>query len=158
MLVADLHYTPALVRRATFAYIRRGMGTAGVFSIACVIIGAFFLGTINPGSWLSGVITGAAVVLLASIVGVYLLHYRLGMAKLRRMGTPHAVLRVDDSAFLVSSQSGTFSVPWETFSDVWRFPEYWLLIWGRGQFLTLPLDDLSDEIRSFISSRISFVR
>ena len=86
------------------------------------------------------------------------MHYRHGMDKLRRMGQPHAVLELTASEVRVSSDAGSFSMPWSTFSGLWRFPDFWLLIIGRGQFMTLPLADLSDEAQSFISSRVGSKR
>ena len=154
MLTVTLHYSPALVRRSVLAYLRRGFGTGGFLALAGLLVAAVFLVITQPGSWLAGAIAGAVAVLLLIIIGLYLLHYHQGMAKLARMQQPHAVLQLTESELIASSQAGSFSAPWSTFTGLWQFSDFWLLIIGKGQFMTLPLADLTDEARTFIASRI----
>ncbi|MFZ1641009.1 MAG: YcxB family protein [Candidatus Contendobacter sp.] len=154
MLTVTLHYSPALVRRSVFAYLRRGFGVVGFVALACLITAALLLVISAPGSWLAGAVSGAVAVLILLLIGLYLLHYRQGMAKLARMGPPHAVLQLTESEIHVSSQGGSFSAPWATFEDLWRFTDFWLIVIGKGQFMTLPLADLTDEAQTFIASHI----
>lgn len=154
MLTVTLHYSPALVRRSVFAYLRRGFGTGGLLALAGLLVAAIFLVTTQPASWLAGAVAGAVAVLLLLLIGLYLLHYRQGMAKLARMQQPHAVIQLTESGLIASSQAGSFSAPWSTFTGLWRFSDFWLLIIGTGQFMTLPLADLTDDARAFIASRI----
>ena len=154
MLTVTLHYSPALVRRSVFAYLRRGFGTGGLLALAGLLVAAVFLVITQPGSWLAGAVAGAAAVLLLLLIGLYFLHYRQSMAKLARMQQPHAVLQLTESELTASSQAGSFSAPWSACTDLWRFSDFWLLIIGKGQFMTLPLADLSDEARTFIASHI----
>ena len=154
MLTVTLHYSPALVRRSVFAYLRRGLGISGLVALAGLIAAAVFLVASEPGSWLAGLVSGAVAVLILLLIGLYLLHYRQGMAKLARMGQPHAVLQLTELELHVSSQGGTFSTPWSTFTNLWQFADFWLIVIGKGQFMTLPLADLTDEAQAFIASRI----
>jgi hypothetical protein len=154
MLTVTLHYSPALVRRSVFAYLRRGFGTSGFLALTGLLVAAVFLVITQPGSWLAGAVAGAVAVLLLLLIGLYLLHYRQGMAKLARMQQPHAVLQLTESELIASSQAGSFSAPWSTFTGLWRFSDFWLLIIGKGQFMTLPRADLSDDARTFIASHI----
>jgi len=154
MLTVTLHYSPAIVRRSVFAYLRRGIGTGGLVSLGGGGAAALYLVVAHPTSWYSGVVAGGVAILAAVFVGLYFLHYRQGMAKLARMGQPDATLRLTETELVVSSQAGSFSAPWSTFTALWQFKDLWLLLIGNGQFLTLPLADLSDEARSFIASRV----
>lgn len=154
MLTVTLHYSPALVRRSVFAYLRRGIGMGGFVSLAALAVAALYLVVAHPTSWYSGVVAGGVAILAAVFVGLYFLHYRQGMPKLARMGQPVAILHLTESELAVSSQAGSFSAPWSTFTALWQFNDLWLLLIGRGQFLTLPLADLSDEAQSFIASRV----
>jgi hypothetical protein len=154
MLKVTLHYSPALIRRAAFAYLRRGIGMGGFVALAGLIVAALLFVVFEPGSWLAGAVSGAVAVLILLLIGLYLVHYRQGMAKLARMGEPHAVLELTDTQLRASSQGGSFAAPWTTFSGLWRFTDFWLLIIGNGQFMTLPLADLSEEVQAFIASRI----
>ena len=96
MLTATLTYTPALVRRSTFAFVCRSFGKSGFVALGLVVFLGAFLVASEPGTWQAGIICGAAGVLFLFLVGVYFLHYRQGIAKLRRMGKPHAVLELTD--------------------------------------------------------------
>lgn len=150
MLTATLNYTPALVKAAAFGYVRRGLGLGSAIAFAAVIAGAVALALSGPSAWETGAALGAACVLVFLLIGIYLLHYRQGMAKLRRMGSHQATLEFSDASLKVSSGAGSSTLPWTTFSEVWRFPKFWLLIIGQGQYMTLPLADLSPEVQAFI--------
>ncbi len=154
MLTATLTYTPALIRRSTWAFVCRSFGKGGFVALGLVVVAGAYLVASQPGTLQTGIICGAAGVLSLLVVGSYFLHYRQGIAKLQRMGKPHAVIELTDAEFRVSSQAGTFSTPWSTFSALWQFKDFWLLIIGTNQFMTLPLDDLSPEVKAFISSRV----
>jgi hypothetical protein len=91
---------------------------------------------------------------LAFAGGLYFLHYRQGMAKLARMQQPQAVLELTATALTATSQAGAFSAPWSTFTGLWQFGGFWLLIVGKGQFMTLPLADLGEEAQTFIAARV----
>ena len=154
MLTATLSFTPELVRAATLAYVRRGIGFGGAAAFLALLGAAAFLVALRPASWLSGMATGAVLVLAMLVAGLYLLHYRQGLARLRRMGSRTATLELTEAALRVTSDAGSFSAAWSTFPDLWQFPEFWLLIIGRGQFMTLPLAGLSPEARAFIASHV----
>ncbi len=149
-----LSYTPVLVRRAVFAYIRRGMGLGGFAALFCLLTGTGVVLASRPSSWLAGVSCGVSAVLLALLAGLYIIHYRQGLAKLRRLGEPHALLELSETELRVSSQGGSFSAPWSSFTAIWRFSDFWLLILGHGQFMTIPLASLTPEARAFLSSHI----
>ena len=154
MLTVTLHYSPALVRRSVLAYLRRGVGVGGLVALGAIGVGAVTLAVSSPGSWLAGAAAGVVAILALLLLALYFLHYRYGMAKLARMGQPHAILQLTESALIVSSPAGSFSAPWSAFTDLWQFTDFWLLIIDRGQFMTLPLADLTDEAQTFIAARV----
>jgi hypothetical protein len=155
MLKITLHYSPSIVRRSVFAYLCRGFGVGGFLALACLLAAAVFLVVTQPAPWLAGAVSGAVAVIALLLVGLYLLHYRQGMAKLARMQQPHAVLQLTESDLIATSQAGSFSAPWSAFTGLWRFTDFWLLIIDKGKFMTLPLADVTDEAQTFIASRVS---
>lgn len=38
-------------------------------------------------------------------------------------------------------------------TEIWQFPDYWLLFFSRAQFITLPLADLDPEAQELILDR-----
>jgi hypothetical protein len=140
-----LTYTPALVRRAAFAFVRRGMGKLALLGLAILFINAAPLSFSLRYRWLGGMWFGAATVLLILIVLVYFMHYRRGMARLRRMKMPHSTILLIAATFMLTADSGSWSVPWRTFTELWQFREFWLLLTSPNQYITLPMEGLSDD-------------
>ncbi len=154
MYTVTLAYTPALVRAAVFAYLRRALGPGTFLALGAVVLGTGAMLLHDPFSWASGIMLGATLMLLLLFLFVYGLHYRRSMRILRRMGNARARITLTETTFEAASEAGTSAIPWTAFEAVWTFPGFWLLILGGGQFMTLPLADMNSEIRAFILSRI----
>jgi hypothetical protein len=105
-------------------------------------------------SWLVG-LTGTVVGIgLLTTASIYVVHIRNSMAKFREMGTPHATLKLDDSSFTIKSEMGAATLQWAAVKEVWCFEGVWLLLYSRGYFNILPLENLPTEMRSFITERV----
>jgi hypothetical protein len=154
MIEAQLTYSAPLIRNAALAYLRRGLGISGLGGTAILTMGVVLDIALNKWGWRTGVEAGAVMVLLGGIVALYFTHYRLGMEKLRRMEVPHATIKLTDTEFRVVTKTATFSTIWSTFTELWRFPDFWLLIMGKGQYVTLPTADLTPQARDLIVARI----
>lgn len=150
----ELTYTPVIMRQAALAFVWRGMGGLALLGLIWLLVGAA-LSLSRPYGWLGGMWCGISAVLLMLVIGVYVTHYRRGMARLRRMKVPHAVISLSKTQFAASADSGSWSVPWTTFGALWRFRNFWLLVIGTSQYVTLPLAPLSEEVQSFITSRVA---
>ena len=72
----------------------------------------------------------------------------------QKMRNPTATLRVEDDTFTLSSSIGTTTLHWTAVKELWKFQSSWLLLFSKAQFSTLPIDDLSSEMRAFILERI----
>ena len=69
------------------------------------------------------------------------------------MQSPEATFEVGDDRFRITSDVGSSELLWSTITEVWQFPEFWLLFFSRAPFITLPLADLDNEARELILSR-----
>jgi len=85
-------------------------------------------------------------------VALYVNHYRASLDRLRRMHSPEAIFEPSDQSFRVTSDLGATDVGWNAITEIWRFPDFWLLFLSRAQFITLPLADLDSEDREHILS------
>jgi hypothetical protein len=103
MIRSELTFTPALVRRAAFAFVRRAFGIRALVCFGILILIVISQLVFGQRDWLSGTLFGATAVLLILVIGLYLLHYRRGLAKLRRMKQPHATLELTDAEFRVAA-------------------------------------------------------
>jgi hypothetical protein len=153
--IATLEYTESLLQEAVFAFWMRTVGVGFLAALALLLGSLVFLVWRGDRSWFVGAL-GAFFVLgvgLASVV--YFVHLRNAMAKFRGMGAPIATLSFDDASFSMSSGLGSTSLHWSAVTEIWRFPTFWLLLFSKAQFVTVPLATVSSEAQAFILSRVS---
>jgi hypothetical protein len=151
---ATLIYNAPLLRQAVLAFWRRTIGVAFPLVIAALAIGVTFLLNQGDSSWFVGAL---ATVLFFSVVFVtvlYFVHYRNALTKFRDMGAPQASFLAEETSFTVTSGIGSSTLKWSSVIEVWRFNEFWLLLFSKAQFITLPLSSLPPEMKAFILQRI----
>jgi hypothetical protein len=69
------------------------------------------------------------------------------------MKIPEATLELGVERFYVKSDVGASEIEWSLISQVWRFEKAWLIFFPAGEFMTLPINDIPLESRSFIISK-----
>jgi YcxB-like protein len=147
-----LHYSEELVRSAVRAFWFRVTGLR--FFIPMTILFAILVYSLRSGdrSWSVGV-TGTVFALgVIFAVALYVVHLRTSLRRLCRMRIPEAMFEPSDQRFRVTSDLGATDVAWNAISEVWCFPDFWLLFLSRAQFITLPLADVDSEARELILS------
>jgi hypothetical protein len=70
------------------------------------------------------------------------------------MGNGQAELTATPSTLSFSSAAGTSSIPWASVREIWQFQTFWLLLFSKAHFSTLPLADVSPELQEFILERV----
>jgi hypothetical protein len=151
---ATLMYSEALVRRAIFQFWRRTVGWGFPIALLICAVGVVSMLMRGDKSWLVGLVGAVFVLGVAIFVQLYLSHYRNSMAKFRALQNARASLSLDSATFTLTSSEGSSTIPWKTVSEIWKFEEFWLLLFSKAQFVTLPLESLTDEMRSIISDRV----
>ena len=91
---------------------------------------------------------------VAFLIGVYLVHYRNSINKFKEMGRPQATFVAEESSFTLTSGIGSSTMRWSSVIEVWRFPGFWLLLFSKAQFVTLPLADMPIEMQDFTLQQI----
>jgi hypothetical protein len=43
---------------------------------------------------------------------------------------------------------------WEAIKDVWGFEGFWLLLFSKAHFVTIPLEDVSSEMRLLVIEKV----
>ncbi len=69
------------------------------------------------------------------------------------MRTPEAMIELGEERLRFSSDVGTTELEWSLITEVWLFPDFWLLFVSRAQFMTVPAADLDPEARNFILAK-----
>jgi hypothetical protein len=151
---ATLEYDVQLVRRAVRSYWRRSMGWSVLLGVP--LLGAVLANRLIDGdrSWQVGLLAGTLLLGVAMPIAVYCVHYRNSMAKLRQMRAPRATFIADDESFTLASESGSSTLKWDSVKEIWVFEGYWLLMFTKAQFVTIPLAGVPAEMRAFVLHRV----
>jgi hypothetical protein len=151
---ADLTYTKSVVRSGIFHYWRKTIGWIWPTSILLLLIMGSLSLLGDAGSWTNGLLAGVAMLSLAMILVFLVSSYRQGMSRLAAMTIPKARITCTEQKLSLQSDAGNAEVPWNAIKKIWSYPDVWLLFYSDSQFSTLPVQDVSLEMREFIKGRV----
>ena len=127
-----------------------------VFAALAVVCGALAWSLLQgERSWFVGVLGSVLAVCPFLIVAAYVVHYRHTVARFRQKKNQTVTFQFSDTDFTVTSELGSATVPWTSVTEIWEFPRFWLLFIVKPQFVTLPIEGASEELLSFIRSKVS---
>ncbi len=149
-----LRYSEPLLREAVrFFVIRsiaRGLGLSFLVALILVAGGLAYLIAQGDRSWFVGALLALLVFVGVFFLVIYLAHIRNTVGRFRQMRVPEATLSCTEDHFTVSSELGSATMPWSAITEIWHHPRFWLILFSKSQFSTLPLDCLNDDTRAFI--------
>ena len=152
-----LRYSEPLLREAVRAFviraITRGFGLR--FFVACAVVGVCVAYLVSHGdrSWVVGALAALLVFVAVFFLVIYLAHHRNTVGRFRQMRVPEATLSYTEEQFTLTSELGSATLPWSSITEVWRYPRFWLILFSRSQFSTLPLDCLDTDTQAFITRK-----
>jgi hypothetical protein len=156
--VATLRYSEKLIRSAVLSFWWRVMGWKfPVVFLACCI-GLVWLISTGDRSWSVGALAAAALFSALFAVALYVVHLRNSLAKFKALGEPRAELVAEETTFTVESSAGRSTLPWSAVQEIWEFEEFWLVMFSKAHFMTLPLADLPAEMQAFIQEKAAASR
>ncbi len=150
-----LNYTESLLRQAVYAFWLRTVGIGFFVALSLLACSLAWMLWRGDRSWLVGALGAFLLLGLGMAVLVYFVHLRNTLAKFRAMGAPTAVLELGEASFAVSSGLGSSTLAWSAVTEVWCYPSFWLLLFSKAQFVTLPLASAPPEMQAYILSRVS---
>lgn len=153
MITIQLHYSESLVRRAIKAFWWRTIGPLFLFTFVLLFAWLGFALWRGDRSWKVGVVGSVLAVGVAFAIALYMVHYRSSMGRFRRMGVPEASIQLGEERLHLRSDAGASEFPWTAITEIWRFPDFWLLFFSKAQFFTLPTADLNAEACEFILAK-----
>jgi hypothetical protein len=151
---ADLNYNVALIRRAVFAYWKRSIGIGLPIAGVILVANLGVLVAFGDRSWILGADATGLVLFFVFAASLYVVHYRNALAKLREMTVPHAKFIAEDAEFTLESGAGRSTLRWSTVKELWRYPDFWLLMFSAAHFVTLPLGGMSVDMQSYTLDRL----
>lgn len=149
-----LYFTPSLVRQSVWAFWKRSVGIT--LPLTLVLLTAYVVSLVRGGNtgWLVGVFGTIVALGYVFLAVVYVAHLWHGMATLRAMGDQQATLAIDGGGIMVASGAGEAKLPWSRVYEVWCYPDFWILLFSRTQFMTLPLANLPESMQTEILERM----
>jgi hypothetical protein len=151
---ATLKYDERLVNRAVLSYWRRSLGPSVLVGVPLICIFLAIQIASGDRSWYMGLLAGAAILGVGMPILVYWVHYRNSMTKFRDMKQPVATFVADEESFTLASDHGSSTLKWEAIKEIWGFQDFWLLLFSKAHFATIPLEGLSSEMRAYILERV----
>jgi len=152
---AQLRYDEPLIRRAVFAFWKKTVGIGFLIALALVAVGFVPALIRGEASWVTGVCATVFVLGVGLIVAIYVTHFKMAITKFRALGQPAmATFIAADDVLTMSSAVGSSTLNWSMVTEVWRFPGFWLLLFSKSQFVTLPLADMNHDMQVFILDRV----
>jgi len=152
---ATLIYSESLVRQAVFSFWWRGVGVGYFLAIAVASLWVTFSVAAGDRSWVIGVMGTVTVMGVVIAPVVLIVHYRNSMQKFREMVAASATIVAAEATFTLASDLGSSTFKWAVVKEIWKFQDFWLLIFSRSQFATLPLESIPVEMQNFILQRVT---
>ena len=151
-----VEYTEAIIRNAAKRFLVR-------FAVRDTIIGILFalfslgayLGT--DVDWrLCAVLGGVGIGFVILMISLGFFYIRSSAAKFRAMRDPKVRWRFTHVTLGTRSELGSTEISWRMISDVWCFPEVWLVFFGKQGYgySTLPTAGLNIELKEFILAKV----
>jgi len=155
----EVRYSERQIRRSTWAYIRMTLDRElnwfwRTAALAGLLLWCWLLiyGSSPLMVWVIAAIAGCLVLFLVVAWHTYIRH---SIERLSRMKTPVARVVADDDQLTLTSDLGTASMPWATFTEWLDGPGAIYLKAGRGAMINLPTDGVDERALRFIRERIA---
>jgi len=159
MRETKLRFSEPLLREAVRAFVvRSALRQLGIsFFVVVAVLIAILAYDILQGDrgWMVGLLIAFLTFAAVFPTALYVTHLHNSMERFRRMRLPEATFGYDEQQLTLTSELGSSTMPWSAITEVWRFPRFWLILFSRSQFVTLPLDCLDPEAQAFITRKVS---
>lgn len=150
MATIELKYSEQQIKQVIRAYFQKKIGVALPIVTICIIAFVVYRFIEGDRSWYIGFIGAGISFFVVAVVGSYLVHLQRSLTRLKRMKLPVATIEIGPDQFRVESDVGATEVKWAHVSQVQRFQSSWLLFFSGNDFMTLPLEGLSEESKQLI--------
>ncbi len=152
-IVFTVRYTPGHCLATAWRYWQRRLGYRYALELA-IGSGLLVLATQGPYRWIEVALMVAVGVFAVLGAGLFLIHWYRAVAGLKALSPPTSTWTLTEEAVMQASSLGESAIGWEGLREVWRFPDLWLLVWGRDVYSTIPVAQLPREARQLIERRV----
>lgn len=157
MEAIKLEYSESLIKRTIKSYWWRQIGPVFLSVTVLMTVLLIYLLVKGDRSWLVGLIGTVISMAVSVMTASYFVHLKRSLTKLRSMGKPEGILELEDARIRITSDMGSSYVQWSLIKQLWRFDEAWLIFFSAGEFMTLPIKNISTENKEFMLSKLQQV-
>ncbi|HYC79084.1 MAG TPA: YcxB family protein [Planctomycetota bacterium] len=147
-------YDESLLRRAIPGFLFRRLGPGVFVALGGLVVVVAWMWARGERGALFGALAAVAALCVVLVLAVFREHRRRAIESFRRLKALRATFEVGDDAFTVSSDHGSFTMPWSSVSEVRREPDYWLLVYEGAQFTLLPTAGVPAEALEQVARRV----
>ena len=151
---AKTEYSSALITRAAWTFWMKKHRNDAVLSIIALIVVLYFFLIERNENWFVGFMLAVATIYVGAVYGGFLAYRRSSLALLRAMGSSEATWSFSENGIFCESGAGKAEMKWTAIDRLWRFREFWLLIYANGTYSTLPASPLSEDAKTFIEGKV----
>lgn len=153
---AHVRYTEPMLRQAVRVFMwRRVLRRPKLVLLAVLLLTtSVTLAILDGPDFFTGVTTALLAFLALFLLFLWRAHLKNTVGRYHAMDPPEADLLFTASSFTATSNLGTTTLPWSTFTEVWELPGFWMIFHAEAQFLTLPLETLEPETLAFLRARL----
>ena len=148
-----IQFSEEHIKYACGKYFARFVGI--VFPIVCLLVAGFAVARMVSGKTdlLAGVFLTIAVFGLGIIGVAYFQSRNYRLSQFRKTGNSVSY-ELSEEFFKAKSGMGSMELKWESFKAIWIFQKIWLLVFDKNGYLTLPTDQISNDIKEFLKQKI----
>ena len=149
-----IQFTEEHIKYACRKFFARYMGIG--LPIVGVLMLAALLQRVHSGQvdLLSGFLLAVVVMGVGIFASAYLQRRNYAISQLKKMGNGLVSYELSDEFFKAKSNLGSTELKWEAFKAIWIFPAVWLLMFDKAGYLTLPVEQISNEVKDFLKQKI----
>jgi ABC-type transport system involved in cytochrome bd biosynthesis fused ATPase/permease subunit len=148
-----IQFTEEHIKYACRKFFVRFVGI--IFPVVCLLVATVAVLRMASGEadLLSGVFLTVAVLGMVFVVAAYFQRCAHSLSHFRKTGKTVSY-ELSEELFKAKSDLGATEVKWEAFKAIWTFPKVWLLMFDKANYLTLPADQISSDIKEFLKRKI----
>jgi hypothetical protein len=152
---ATVTYSRGIIWKAVSRFWVRFIAWHGFAAIGICVVGCLGLLLAGNRSWLVGALGAVGVMLMITAASVYVVFLRRSLWKFDRMSAKSVAFQFSDEGFSSVSDLGSSTLSWRAVEKVWRFSDVWLLFVGKTIYITLPIAEVDEATRTFITNQVA---
>jgi hypothetical protein len=131
-------------------YVGIGLPIVGVLMLAALVQ------RLHSGQMdlLSGFFMAVVIMSVGIFVSAYFQRRNYAISQFKKMGNGLVSYELSDEFFKAKSNLGSTELKWEAFKAIWIFPAVWLLMFDKAAYLTLPVEQISSDVKDFFKQKI----